>query len=116
MAGKNFGYAAANNLAINLVKTKYAFILNLDTSFEEEAPKEIYLAIQFLNEDFTLLGPSIVDKNTTLPSKFEEKSIVDKVDYLKGFALFINLRKIDFKPFFDENFYLDTFFLKKIIL
>lgn len=113
VAGKNLGYAAANNLAINLVKTKYAFILNPDTSFEEEALKQIYLAIQFLNEDFTLLGPSIVDTNTTLPSKFEEKSIVDKADYLKGFALFVNLRKIDFKPLFDENFFL---FLEEIDL
>ena len=113
VAGKNLGYACANNLAINLVKTKYAFILNPDTYFKEEALKQIYLAIQFLKEDFTLLGPGIVNTNTIMTNNLDEKNFVQKTNYIKGFAIFVNMNKIDFRPFFDENFFL---FLEEIDL
>ena len=39
LTGKNYGYAKANNIGLNLVKTKYALVLNPDTILEEGAIK-----------------------------------------------------------------------------
>ena len=106
ITGKNLGYAKANNLGLEIVKTKYVFILNPDASLEKDTLKEIEFAISFLKDDFTLLSPKIFDINRNLSLRSGKENIVDKVDYIKGFAIFINMTKINFKPIFDENFFL----------
>ena len=64
--------------------------------------------------DFTILAPNLInnygffsDKNNDL-----QKEIIE-VDYVKGFAMLINLKKINFQKIFDENFFL---FLEEIDL
>ncbi len=47
------------------------------------------------------------DKNNNLQNEILE------VDYVKGFAMLINLKKINFEKIFDENFFL---FLEEIDL
>jgi GT2 family glycosyltransferase len=106
ITGKNLGYAKANNLGLEIVKTKYVFILNPDASLEKDTLKEIEFAISFLKDDFTLLSPKVFDINRNLSLRSGKENIVDKVDYIKGFAIFINMTKINFKPIFDENFFL----------
>lgn len=106
IAKKNLGYARANNLGLSKVKTKYAFILNPDAHLEKNALKEIESATNFLKNNFTLLSPRIFHTNQNLSLKSNKKNFVDKVDYIKGFAIFINISKINFKPIFDENFFL----------
>jgi len=106
ITGKNLGYAKANNLGLEIVKTKYVFILNPDASLEKDTLKEIEFAISFLKDDFTLLSPKVFDINRNLSLRSGKENIVDKVEYIKGFAIFINMTKINFKPIFDENFFL----------
>ena len=113
IVGKNLGYSKANNLGLEMVKTKYAFILNPDASLAKNALKEIEFAISFLKNDFTLLGPKFFEMNGSSSLGSDKDNIVDKVDYIKGFAIFVNMKKINFKPIFDENFFL---FLEEIDL
>jgi GT2 family glycosyltransferase len=113
IVGKNLGYSKANNLGLEMVKTKYAFILNPDASLAKNALKEIEFAISFLKNDFTLLGPKFFEMSRSSSLGSDKENIVDKVDYIKGFAIFINMKKINFKPIFDENFFL---FLEEIDL
>ena len=39
LTGENKGYSVANNLGLNLVKTKYALVLNPDTVLDNDAIK-----------------------------------------------------------------------------
>jgi len=106
ITGKNLGYGKANNIGLEMVKTKYAFILNPDAILANDALKEIELDITILKDDFTLLSPKIFEMNKNLPLRADQENILDKVDYIIGFAIFINMKKINFKPVFDENFFL----------
>ena len=84
---KNIGFAKANNLAVNYVKTEYIFLVNPDTSFKEQDVK-ILLKTFRRYENVGLVVPSIYNS-------FDER--VDNVnyDYIK--------RKNYFKFFSKKN-------------
>ena len=114
IAKENLGYGKGNNLGISKVNTKYVFILNPDVILEENCLSELYKAQLTLKDDFTILAPNFLnnygffsDHNNNL-----QKEIME-VDYVKGFAMLINLKKISFLKVFDENFFL---FLEEIDL
>ena len=111
---ENLGYAKGNNLGISKVTTQYAFILNPDAVLDDNCLDEIYKAQVELKDDFSILAPNSLD-NYGYFSK--QKNVLKKkifeVDYVKGFAMLINLKKISFKKIFDENFFL---FLEEIDL
>ena len=114
IAKENLGYGRGNNLGISKVNTQYAFILNPDAALEENSLKELYKAKLILQDDFAILAPKLSDnygyflkKNNVLQDEILE------VDYVKGFAMLINLKKINFDKIFDENFFL---FLEEIDL
>jgi GT2 family glycosyltransferase len=100
LSGDNLGYAAANNIGLKQVKTKYALVLNPDTILEKNAVQN------FLNrakekKEFWLIGPGN-DQVTQL--EFGDDDLVE-VNNLKGFAIFLNISKFK-NDFFDENFFL----------
>jgi GT2 family glycosyltransferase len=114
IAKENLGYGKGNNLGISRVKTPYVFILNPDAMLEEGCLMQLAKAQIELEDDFTILAPNLKNnygffsgQNKTL-----QKEIIS-VDYVKGFAMLINLKKITFKNIFDENFFL---FLEEIDL
>jgi len=114
IAKENLGYGKGNNLGISKVNTQYVFILNPDAVLEDNCLSELYKAQLSLNGDFTILAPNLLnnygfflDQNDNL-----QKEIME-VDYVKGFAMLINLKKINAQKMFDENFFL---FLEEIDL
>ena len=114
IAKENLGYGKGNNLGISKVNTQYVFILNPDAVLEANCLSELYKAQLSLTGDFTILAPNLLnnygffsDQNDNL-----QKDIME-VDYVKGFAMLINLKKINSQKIFDENFFL---FLEEIDL
>jgi GT2 family glycosyltransferase len=112
ISGDNIGYGRGNNIGLSEVKTKYAFILNPDAYLEKYTLKELYEAKKFLNEDFSILSPKIFDNKTLAVTESKKKDFT-KVNFVKGFAMLLNLEKINLKKIFDENFFL---FLEEIDL
>lgn len=114
IAKKNLGYGTGNNLGISKVDTQYAFILNPDAILEENSLEKFYKAQFFLKDDFTILAPNLLNNyGYFLNSNKNINKEILEVDYVKGFAMLINLKKIHPKDLFDENFFL---FLEEIDL
>jgi GT2 family glycosyltransferase len=112
ISGDNIGYGRGNNIGLSEVKTKYAFILNPDAYLEKYTLKELYEVKKFLNEDFSILSPKIFDNKILDVTESKIKDFT-KVNFVKGFAMLLNLEKINLKKIFDENFFL---FLEEIDL
>ena len=100
LTGGNKGYSVANNIGLKTVKSKYALVLNPDTTLDKNAIKNFFAFIK-LKKDFCLLGPA---NDQIAEIDFKENKI-QEVNNLKGFAIFFNMSKFD-KEFFDENFFL----------
>jgi GT2 family glycosyltransferase len=110
---KNYGYGKANNIGILNTKTKYAFILNPDAILQKNTIFELKKAIKFLFDDFSIISPNSYN-NYGYFNKQKKINIIHNlldVDYVKGFAMLLNLEKINNKKIFDENFFL---FLEEI--
>ena len=97
---ENIGYGKANNIGISKSKTNYILIVNPDTFFPK---KKLYLFLSKLeNEDFSIA--SVIEDHDKKNYTFYEKDIKE-VNYVKGFAMLLNKKKM-FGKFFDENFFL----------
>ena len=111
VAQENLGYGKGNNLGISKVNTQYAFILNPDAMLEENCLEELNKAQLLLKEDFVILAPNLLNNyGYFLNQSNNLKKEILEVDYVKGFAMLVNLKKINLKELFDENFF---YFLKK---
>jgi GT2 family glycosyltransferase len=114
IAKENLGYGKGNNLGISKVNTQYAFILNPDTILKENCLEELYKAQLLLKDNFTILAPNFLNNYGHFSKKNNNfKKEILEVDYVKGFAMLINLNKFSFRKIFDENFFL---FLEEIDL
>ena len=100
LSGNNLGYAAANNIGLKQVKTKYALVLNPDTILDKNAIQKFLVRAEE-KKDFWLIGPANDQMNKL---NFEEDDLIE-VANLKGFAIFLNLSKFN-NNYFDENFFL----------
>ncbi len=99
---ENIGYAKSNNLGLSKVNTKFALILNPDTVLRKDSIYN-FLKTAANYPDFTLIGP-INDQEKEYSTDYGSKKII-KVNKLKGFAIFFNMKKFK-NNFFDENFFL----------
>jgi len=114
IAKQNLGYGNGNNLGISKVKTQYAFILNPDAILEKNCLNELLKAQTNLKDNFTILAPNLSNNYGYFSNKKNNsQNEILEVDYVKGFAILINLNKIKFDKIFDENFFL---FLEEIDL
>jgi GT2 family glycosyltransferase len=114
IAKENLGYGKGNNLGLLKVKTQYAFILNPDVVLEDDCLLELHKAQLLLKEDFVILAPNLLNNyGFFLDRKNDLRNEITEVDYVIGFAMLINLRKLTFDEIFDENFFL---FLEEIDL
>ena len=115
IAKENLGYGKGNNLGISKVNTQYAFILNPDTILKKNCLEELYKAQLMLRDDFAILAPNFLNNYGYFLNKNNDHKNQNllEVDYVKGFAMLINLKKVNFEKIFDENFFL---FLEEIDL
>ena len=115
IAKENLGYGRGNNLGLSKVNTQYAFILNPDAALEKDSLKELYKAKLILKDNFAILAPNLSNNYGFFSKKNDVcgKEIFE-VDYVKGFAMLINHKKINLNnKIFDENFFL---FLEEVDL
>jgi len=114
IAKENLGYGKGNNLGISKVNTQYVFILNPDAILEQNCLAELYKAHSILKDDFSILAPSFSNNYGFFSDQNNDlKKEITEVDYVKGFAILINLKNVTFDKIFDENFFL---FLEEIDL
>tara|TARA_B110000977_G_scaffold159783_1_gene203826 strand:- start:1150 stop:2025 length:876 start_codon:yes stop_codon:yes gene_type:complete len=114
LSAKNLGYGAGNNVALKKVKTKYAIILNPDTILFRGCIANLLILAKNLKNKFSIIAPSInghIKNYGFFTSGKVKKQIVKKtayfnVDYVKGFAMFLNIQKIKSIGYFDENFFM----------
>ena len=68
-----------------------------------------------LRDDFAILAPNFLNNYGYFLNKNNDHRNQNllEVDYVKGFAMLINLKKVNFEKIFDENFFL---FLEEIDL
>ena len=105
LTNENLGYGKANNIGLQLVKTKYALILNPDTVLESSALNNFFDFTEKHN-DFVMLGPN-QDENITNIENIELKALRSfESNSIKGYAMFLNMEKFKDIGFFDENFFL----------
>ena len=121
----NLGYAKASNLGFNIIKTKYAFLINPDVIITENQIDQIENMINMLNNDFTLATPLFSDlidfnKNNRIDKFFDRKidsfnneNEISKIELVKGCSLIVNLNKFKEGKIFDDNYF---FFFEEIDL
>ena len=114
--GSNLGMGAGNNFGLSKAETKYALILNPDVICEKNFFNNINI---YLNKsiDFTIIGSQYDEKLDYKPAFFFDNKIFDynmevdsnflqKVDWVVGCSILINLEKFDTKKIFDEKYFL----------
>jgi len=102
LTGQNLGYGKANNIGLKKVKTEYALILNPDTVLDKEVIKKFFIFVA-RNINFAILGPA--QNKIQLSLQNNDMNLLE-TDSVKGFAVFLNMKKFLTIGFFDENFFL----------
>ena len=111
LAGENLGFGKASNIGLNLVKSKYTFLINPDTLLTSNTVEELIHYSQKIN-DFALLSPVMMDPEDKNYHTYKKKILTIKkseyleVDFIKGFAMFFNMNKFKTIGFFDEKIFL----------
>ena len=115
LSSENLGMGSGNNLGLKYVETDFAIILNPDVILEKETINEIINEVEKIRE-FAILAPLSNDRN--YPNyKINDKNNTNglspfNVQSVDGYAMVINLKRLnqynDFKEnkFFDENFFM----------
>ena len=105
LTGGNLGYGTANNIGLKEVTTKYALILNPDTTLFESTLENLIEATKEIPE-FAIMAP--YQQERMIEKKKDNLQFLSpkQVKSVKGFAMLLNL--IEFKDigFFDEVFFL----------
>ncbi len=104
LAGENLGYAKGNNLGLSKVITEYALILNPDAYLENDTINNLINAAKKCNA-FAIIGPGKQDEYSN-KNLDDTKPDIFEVDYVKGFAMFLNMREFKDIGFFDENIFI----------
>ena len=109
LSKSNIGYGSANNRIIKICKSKYLFILNPDTILKKNCENELLKSIKLLKENFSIISPVANEKNYGVylktNKKYKKKNLI-KVDYVKGFAMLVNKKKIKNIGMFDNKIFL----------
>ncbi len=104
---KNLGFGGGNNQILKKSKSKYVFLLSPDTILKNNCENELLKQINKI-KDFSLIAPLAKENNYGFFK--DSKKVTNKnffeVDYIKGFAMLFNLKKIGKSKIFDENIFL----------
>lgn len=119
----NIGWARANNLCIRQAKTKYVFLLNVDTILDSNCLKNLYDFAES-KENLACISPRIVEYADFVKGKIGEGyplafDIKDglikaysingewtEVSFVPGTALFANLENLRENLYFREDFFI----------
>ena len=114
---KNIGYGRANNVALRLVETEFALILNPDAFIFEEDIEKILLQLQ-KKPQIALAAPLLLPNYPALEDdkikqlKIAESNLLKRCDeflavkYIIGAILFLRMKVFKEIGFFDENIFL----------
>ena len=100
LMSENMGYGRANNFGIHKSETDYVFILNPDAILLKNTLSNLCEVLN--SENFAIAAP--LDTKDLNKFTFNQKGIVD-VDFVKGFAMILNKKKMN-NQFFDEKIFL----------
>ena len=115
LSPRNLGMGAGNNLGLRSVKTDFAIILNPDIVLQEDSIEEIINCSKKI-DSYSILAPLSIDEK--YPNyKVNKEQLVNvenpfKVKSVDGFAMLLNLKRINqiesFKDFnyFDSNIFM----------
>ena len=101
LAGQNLGYAKGNNLGLSKVQTEYALIINPDATLHKDTIKNFFKTTNII-KNFAIIGPAIQDEKN-LSNNLDS---LTEVNFVKGFAMFLNIKEFKEIGFFDENFFI----------
>jgi len=104
---ENTGNGGGINIGLNLVNTKYAFYLDIDTVPDDTTIPQLYAYANKI-KNFSILGPS-VNGFKYKEEFYNKKNTTDKVhsmNFMTGCALFFNMEIIKKIGFFDQNIFL----------
>ncbi len=117
LSSENLGMGSGNNLGLSHTSTDYALILNPDVILESNTIDELINASKNI-ESFAVIAPIINSKKNLNYKLLEKETLIRdnikpfKVKSVDGFAMLLNLNKLNntsyFKNFkyFDENIFL----------
>ena len=115
LSTENLGMGSGNNFGLKHVKTDYAFVLNPDVILEKDSIDEIILSSQKI-ESFSIIAPisnSIEYPNYKFGKNHEyNNNNAFEVKSVDGYAMLLNLKKMnqleifDDSKYFDENFFM----------
>lgn len=121
--GYNVGWARANNLCIAKAKSKYVFLLNVDTVLHKDCLKNLFEFAES-RSGFACISPAIVERlssflgkqNDAYPLAFDINSGLIKaydvdqeyveVSFVPGTALFANRHTLKKGLYFREDFFM----------
>ena len=98
----NLGYSKSNNMGLEKVETKYALILNPDTTLHSSTLENFIIAAKNAG-NFSIIAP--YSQESRKENELKNSSLIS-VDNVKGFAMFLNLNEFKEIGFFDENFFI----------
>ena len=116
LSSNNLGMGSGNNLGLKHVKTDYAIILNPDVILKKDTIEEIINCSKQI-ESFAILAPISTDPK--FPN-YKTKKNIDNIDYnlpfkvesVDGFAMVLNLKRINkIESFKNHNYFDEKFFM-----
>lgn len=107
----NLGYSRGHNYLMRKVKTEYVLLISPDVFIKESEFNQIEYAIKKLKNNFAILAPNDSNykkKNYGIISNSYKNNFdnIYEADYVNGFFMFMNLKKIFKAGLFDKNFFL----------
>ncbi len=108
LSKENLGFGVGSNKIASLCKTEYLFLISPDVRLNKYCIKNLLKASRSLNDNFYVLSPASKDKNFGYLKKniFKKNTNIVEIDYVKGFAMFLNLKKFKKIKLFDKNIFL----------
>ncbi|MDC3071554.1 glycosyltransferase [Candidatus Pelagibacter sp.] len=116
LSSNNLGMGSGNNLGLKHVKTDYAIILNPDVILKKDTIEEIINCSNQI-ESFAILAP--ISSDPKYPN-YKIKKNIDNIDYdfpfkvesVDGFAMVLNLKRINkIESFKNYNYFDEKFFM-----
>ncbi len=107
LSKKNLGYGVGNNSIIKNCKTPYLFVLSPDTILKKDCEKELLKAVDEKKNNFSIIAPLAKENNFGYFNNIilNKKRLLE-VDFVKGFAMLLNIKKIKKVGMFDRNIFL----------
>jgi len=101
----NLGMGAGNNIGIKESKTDFILILNPDVVLENNTLDELFSASNQI-PNFSIIAPLEMNYVNYGAPNNKSKEFPFKVQWVDGFAMLLNKKKIKEEIYFDEKFFM----------